>query len=48
MVALAMTPDRTAHGGPSKASDDARWEAVARRDREADGTFFYSVRTTGV
>lgn len=27
---------------------DARWEAVMRRDRAADGTFFYSVRTTGV
>ncbi len=29
-------------------TDDARWAAVAARDREADGTFFYSVRTTGV
>jgi AraC family transcriptional regulator of adaptative response/methylated-DNA-[protein]-cysteine methyltransferase len=28
--------------------DDQRWEAVQRRDRAADGTFFYSVRTTGV
>ena len=24
--------------------DDERWEAVAQRDRTADGTFFYSVR----
>jgi AraC family transcriptional regulator of adaptative response/methylated-DNA-[protein]-cysteine methyltransferase len=30
------------------ASDAARWAAVVRRDREADGQFFYSVRTTGV
>jgi len=28
--------------------DDARWAAVTGRDREADGKFYYSVRTTGV
>lgn len=28
--------------------DDACWTAVKRHDRAADGTFFYSVRTTGV
>ncbi|HJR60640.1 MAG TPA: bifunctional DNA-binding transcriptional regulator/O6-methylguanine-DNA methyltransferase Ada [Vicinamibacterales bacterium] len=28
--------------------DDPRWTAVAARDRRADGTFFYSVKTTGV
>ncbi len=33
---------------PSFASDDERWQAVKRRDRAADGAFFYSVRTTGV
>src|ERR1700738_4121585 len=27
---------------------DACWTAVKRRDRAADGIFFYSVRTTGV
>lgn len=27
---------------------DPRWEAVRARDRRADGTFYYSVRTTGV
>ena len=27
---------------------DPRWAAVAARDRAADGSFFYSVRTTGV
>jgi AraC family transcriptional regulator of adaptative response/methylated-DNA-[protein]-cysteine methyltransferase len=29
-------------------NDDARWEAVRRRDPAADGVFYYSVRTTGV
>jgi AraC family transcriptional regulator, regulatory protein of adaptative response / methylated-DNA-[protein]-cysteine methyltransferase len=28
--------------------DDPRWTAVVKRDRNADGSFFYSVRTTGV
>src|SRR3546814_15062064 len=28
--------------------DEARWAAVAARDRNADGRFHYSVRTTGV
>ena len=27
---------------------DPRWTAVLTRDRQADGTFFYSVKTTGV
>ncbi|MES2102343.1 MAG: bifunctional DNA-binding transcriptional regulator/O6-methylguanine-DNA methyltransferase Ada [Pseudomonadota bacterium] len=27
---------------------DPRWAAVATRDAQADGTFFYSVKTTGV
>src|SRR5215203_5388228 len=27
---------------------DPRWPAVQARDPRADGTFFYSVRTTGV
>ncbi len=30
------------------ASDEARWDAVQRRERAADGVFYYSVRTTGV
>lgn len=28
--------------------DDLRWEAIASHDREADGTFFYGVKTTGI
>ncbi len=27
---------------------DPRWQAVATRDRTADGTFYYAVATTGV
>ncbi|VVD86077.1 Bifunctional transcriptional activator/DNA repair enzyme Ada [Pandoraea eparura] len=30
------------------ATDDAKWAAVAARDKQADGAFFYAVRTTGV
>src|SRR4029453_8979559 len=33
---------------PKSLDEDARWNAVKRRDRAADGTFVYSVRTTGV
>lgn len=29
-------------------TDESRWAAVARRDRSADGQFYYSVSTTGV
>ena len=29
-------------------SDAARWDAVQRRDPQADGVFYYSVRSTGV
>jgi AraC family transcriptional regulator of adaptative response/methylated-DNA-[protein]-cysteine methyltransferase len=32
----------------SFATDDARWQAVQRRDGRADGAFYYSVVTTGV
>ncbi len=28
--------------------NDSRWAFVASRDRTADGTFYYSVKTTGV
>src|SRR6185295_20413195 len=28
--------------------DQAKWDAVQRRDRDADGLFLYSVLTTGV
>ncbi|HZE62034.1 MAG TPA: bifunctional DNA-binding transcriptional regulator/O6-methylguanine-DNA methyltransferase Ada [Burkholderiales bacterium] len=33
---------------PLYSNDEERWAAVARRDRGAEGVFYYSVRTTGV
>jgi AraC family transcriptional regulator of adaptative response/methylated-DNA-[protein]-cysteine methyltransferase len=32
----------------SEVASDPRWASVVARDRGADGTFYYSVRTTGV
>jgi len=46
-MALAAEMD-IAPGKQAYRSDAQRWEAVRRRDARADGTFFYSVRTTGV
>ncbi len=33
---------------PAYTTDTQRWSAVQRRDRAADGRFFYSVSTTGI
>ena len=35
-------------GNVVSTEDDPRWTAIVSRDRRADGTFFYSVNTTGV
>ena len=43
LVVDASSPDETRF-----ATDTAKWEAVCRRNRAADGHFFYSVSTTGV
>src|SRR6266446_3305865 len=45
MSCMAMTNETTA---PPFSNDEERWAAVARRDRTADGAFYYSVQTTGV
>jgi AraC family transcriptional regulator of adaptative response/methylated-DNA-[protein]-cysteine methyltransferase len=45
MAAVATNIDRAP---AAFGTDDARWDAVKRRDRRADGEFYYSVRTTGV
>ena len=42
----AVDSQRTS--GRPFATDDERWEALARRDREAERTFVYGVATTGV
>src|SRR5215470_1756016 len=34
--------------GEQPTEQDPRWAAVIARDRSADGTFYYSVSTTGV
>ena len=41
-----MTPKTVARAAAT--TQDPRWAAVLARDPAADGTFFYSVRTTGV
>jgi AraC family transcriptional regulator of adaptative response/methylated-DNA-[protein]-cysteine methyltransferase len=44
MTTMSLQPESTR----SVTSDEERWQAVVRRDRGADGRFFYSVKTTGV
>src|SRR5688500_6758155 len=46
MTSRTRTSPEPAHN--SYRSDEQRWNAVVRRDPNADGHFFYSVRTTGV
>jgi AraC family transcriptional regulator, regulatory protein of adaptative response / methylated-DNA-[protein]-cysteine methyltransferase len=48
MLSLGMNTVEARRPMPQFASDEARWDAVRRRDRAADGTFYYSVLTTGV
>src|SRR5262247_908848 len=46
-MSLPMRTNETSRTS-SLLDDDACWKALERRDRAADGTFVYSVRTTGV
>lgn len=46
-MVLEMTKDDTLVPAPFSTDED-RWAAVTRRDRSANGYFFYSVKTTGV
>jgi AraC family transcriptional regulator of adaptative response/methylated-DNA-[protein]-cysteine methyltransferase len=41
-----MTKERSAK--KTFVTDDERWQALVERDAEADGVFYYSVKTTGV
>ncbi len=45
MTSMAMGHSAAA---PAVLDDEDRWAAVERRDTNADGLFYYSVRTTGV
>ena len=45
MVSLGM---RTNPAPPAFSGDDERWQALERRDRAADGAYYYAVQTTGV
>lgn len=48
-TATIRRPAAAAPASPATyATDDERWAAVVARAREADGHFFYSVRSTGV
>src|ERR671931_1092400 len=47
-MTLGGTKTPTITGAERFTSEDDRWAAVMRRDRRADGAFYYSVRTTGV
>jgi AraC family transcriptional regulator of adaptative response/methylated-DNA-[protein]-cysteine methyltransferase len=44
----ARTPDTARRQAPCYIVNDPRWARVLKRDRTADGLFWYSVSTTGV
>ena len=44
----AMTPENVRRSVELGVANDPRWARVLARDRTADGTFWYSVATTGV
>jgi AraC family transcriptional regulator, regulatory protein of adaptative response / methylated-DNA-[protein]-cysteine methyltransferase len=45
---MALTATTKEQTSPSYLSDEDRWAAIVARDRDADGAFCYSVKTTGV
>jgi AraC family transcriptional regulator of adaptative response/methylated-DNA-[protein]-cysteine methyltransferase len=47
-IMSARTGSRDNDRRPPFSSEEARWQAVERRDSDADGRFWYSVETTGV
>lgn len=46
--AHATHPDNTGDGSTGASARDHRWARVLARDPQADGSFFYAVRTTGI
>jgi AraC family transcriptional regulator, regulatory protein of adaptative response / methylated-DNA-[protein]-cysteine methyltransferase len=47
-MTMQPTDALTADASQPFTTEDARWDAVSRRDRAADGVFFSAVVTTGV
>ncbi|HTC18529.1 MAG TPA: bifunctional DNA-binding transcriptional regulator/O6-methylguanine-DNA methyltransferase Ada [Stellaceae bacterium] len=47
-IIMAMAALKTQLEAPPYASESSRWLAVTRRDKRADGAFYYSVKSTGV
>ncbi|HSU60423.1 MAG TPA: bifunctional DNA-binding transcriptional regulator/O6-methylguanine-DNA methyltransferase Ada [Bryobacteraceae bacterium] len=45
---MSLAATQIQRTSPLFLTDEDRWAAVMRRDRNADGMFYYSVRTTGV
>ncbi len=43
-----MTASQIRQEADTPTEQDRRWTAVLSRDRSADGTFYYAVKTTGV
>jgi AraC family transcriptional regulator, regulatory protein of adaptative response / methylated-DNA-[protein]-cysteine methyltransferase len=48
VVVTRRSPQVRSKAAGTERADDPRWAAVRGRDARADGTFVYSVRTTGV
>ncbi|MGI8508248.1 MAG: bifunctional DNA-binding transcriptional regulator/O6-methylguanine-DNA methyltransferase Ada [Gemmatimonadaceae bacterium] len=48
MNSVTTTERRTKAASSPATTDDDRWSSVLQRDPNADGAFYYSVRTTGV
>src|SRR4030088_3134204 len=45
---MTMTLERPQPSMPPEMADDPRWARIVARDKTADGTFWYSVATTGI
>ncbi|KQT41201.1 hypothetical protein ASG44_12155 [Methylophilus sp. Leaf459] len=43
-----MLSSKTKDAAAQKTLNDPRWQQVLARDSQADGQFYYSVKTTGV
>lgn len=43
-----MLSSKTKDAAAEKTLNDPRWQQVLARDSQADGQFYYSVKTTGV